>query len=38
LLGGRRFEFPVERAIFLTELHRLLVSGSDRACEYWRDD
>jgi hypothetical protein len=35
LLGGRRFEFPLERAIFATVLHRLLVSGSDRACERW---
>ncbi len=24
LLAGRRFEFPVERAVFLTVLHRLL--------------
>jgi hypothetical protein len=38
LLIGRRFEFAVERAVFLTVLHRLMVSGSDRACEYWRDD
>ena len=38
LLRGRRFEFPVERAIFLTVLHRLMVSGSDRACEHWRED
>jgi hypothetical protein len=38
LLAGRRFEFAVERAVFLTVLHRLMVSGSDRACEYWRDD
>jgi len=38
LLAGRRFEFAVERAIFLTVLHRLMVSGSDRACEVWRDD
>jgi len=38
LLVGRRFEFAVERAVFLTVLHRLMVSGSDRACEYWRDD
>jgi hypothetical protein len=35
LLAGRRYEFPVERAIFLTVLHRLMVSGSDRAAEYW---
>ena len=38
LLRGRRFEFSVERAVFLTVLHRLVVSCSDRACEYWRDD
>src|ERR1700687_851542 len=38
LLGGRRFEFAAERAVFLTVLRRLMVSGSDRACEYWRDD
>src|ERR1700675_4951943 len=38
LLVGRRFEFAVERAVFLTVLHRLMVSGSDRACEYWRND
>jgi len=28
----------VERAIFLTVLHRLFASGSDRACEKWRRD
>jgi hypothetical protein len=38
LLADRDFAFPVERAIFLTVLHRLMVSGSDRACEQWRDD
>jgi hypothetical protein len=38
LLGGRAFEFPVERAIFLTVLHRLMVSGPDRACEKWMGD
>jgi len=30
LLKGRKFEFDVERAIFLTVLHRLMTSGSDR--------
>jgi transposase len=35
LLVHRKFEFDVERAIFLTVLHRLFVSGSDRACEKW---
>jgi transposase len=38
LLAERRFEFDVERAIFLTVLHRLMVSGSDRFCERWRRD
>jgi Transposase DDE domain len=38
LLADRGFEFAVERAVFLTVLHRLMVSGSDRACEQWRDD
>ena len=35
LVGDRAFELPVERAIFATVLHRLMVSGSDRACERW---
>ena len=38
MLVGRKFEFDVERAIFLTVLHRLMVSGSDRFCEKWRRD
>jgi transposase len=38
LLKGRKFEFDVERAVFLTVLHRLFVSGSDRFCEKWRRD
>jgi transposase len=38
LLIDRRFEFDVERAIFLTVLHRLMVSGSDRFCQRWRTD
>jgi len=38
LIVDRRFEFEVERAIFLTVLHRLMVSGSDRFCERWRRD
>jgi len=38
LLGGRRFEFDPERAIFLTVLHRLFAPGSDRAAEKWKDD
>lgn len=35
-LQGRRFEFDVERAVYLTVLHRLFASGSDRAAERWR--
>ncbi len=38
LLAARRFEFAVERAVFLSVLHRLMVSGSDRAAERWRED
>lgn len=38
LLQDRKFEFPVERAVFLSVLHRLCVSGSDRAAEKWKDD
>jgi transposase len=38
LLADRRFEFSVERAIFLTVLHRLFAPGSDRAAERWKDD
>jgi transposase len=38
LLIGRKFEFDVERAIFLTVLHRLMVSGSDRFCDKWKRD
>src|SRR6516165_9752500 len=38
LAGQRQFAFAVERAVFLTVLHRLFVSGSDRAAEKWRAD
>ncbi len=38
LLKDRLFGFDVERAVFLTVLHRLMVSGSDRYCEKWRRD
>jgi hypothetical protein len=37
-VGRRRFGFSVERAIFLTVLHRLFAPGSDRAAERWRHD
>ena len=39
LLVGRRFTFPVERILFLTVLHRLFASGSDRSClQVWKQD
>jgi hypothetical protein len=38
LVAERKFGFSVERALFLTVLHRLFVSGSDRGCEKWRRD
>ena len=38
LLSERKFEFDVERAIFLTVFHRLFISGSDRFCDKWRRD
>jgi transposase len=38
LLDGRRFEYDVERAIFLTVLHRLFAPGSDRAADKWKTD
>ena len=37
LARERGFRFDVERAVFLSVLHRLLDPGSDRACENWRD-
>jgi transposase len=37
LLKGRRFEFPIERAVFLTVLHRLFDPGSDRAADKWKE-
>lgn len=36
-LADRQYEFDVERAIYLTVIHRLMVSGSDRAAERWRE-
>ena len=37
-LAERKFEFDVERAVFLTVLHRLFESGSDRQAVRWRED
>ena len=39
LLAGRRLTLPVERILFLTVLHRLFASGSDRCClRVWKQD
>jgi transposase len=38
ILKERRYEFDVERAIYLTVLQRLFASGSDGAAERWRED
>src|ERR1700675_1394487 len=37
-LKDRRYEFDVERAIYLTVLRRLFATGSDRAAERWREN
>ena len=34
----RNYQFDLERAIFLTVLHRLFAPGSDRAAEKWKQD
>ena len=36
-LSDRQFGFPVERAVFLEVLHRLVAPGSDRAGYAWKD-
>jgi hypothetical protein len=38
LAAERSFGFSLERACFLTVLHRLMVAGSDRAADAWRED
>ena len=38
LLDGRGFGFDVEGAVFVSVLHRLFVSGSDRSREKWMTD
>jgi hypothetical protein len=38
LCASRKFEFPVERAVFITVLNRLFASGSDRFCSKWVGD
>jgi len=36
--ADRHFGFSLERAVWLTVLHRLLAPGSDRAAERWKND
>jgi hypothetical protein len=36
-LSEGRHQFPLDRAIFLTVLHRLFDPGSDRSAEGWKD-
>lgn len=36
LLADRQFGFDVERAVYLTALHRQMVSGSNRHASTWR--
>lgn len=38
LQKDRKFQFDMERAVFLTVFYCLLISGSDRACDRWRRD
>src|ERR1700690_2382029 len=35
---ARHHDFALERAVFLTVLHRLFAGGSDRAADRWRQD
>lgn len=38
LAGQRGHRFSIERAVFLTVLHRLMRGGSDLAADRWRED
>ena len=38
LAGGRKHGFDLERGVYLTVLHRLFASGSDRAAEVWKEN
>lgn len=38
LLKESRHRYSIERAVFLTVLHRLFASGSDRAAERWKEE
>ena len=37
LLADRLFGFDLERAVYMTVLHRLMISGSDRHASQWKD-
>jgi Transposase DDE domain len=37
LLADRQFGFDLERAVYMTVLHRLMISGSDRHASGWKD-
>ena len=36
LAGQRRFSFSLERAVFVSVLHRLVAPGSDRSAQKWK--
>ena len=38
LASARKHDFSLERAAFLTVLHRLFCGGPDRAADRWRED
>lgn len=38
LAAKRKHSFDLERAVYLTVLHRLFASGSDRAAEMWKEN
>src|SRR5262245_62189258 len=38
LAAKRKHGFALERAVFLTVLHRLFVNGSDRGADRWREE
>ncbi len=38
LAARRKHEFDLERAVYLSVLHRIFASGSDRAAEVWKEN
>lgn len=38
LLADRRFNFDLERAVYMIVLHWLMISGSDRHARNWKDE